>query len=155
MSAPADNRYAGTVSRSIAFFVDATIVVAFTIGVVAVVAVAGLIFGRPPRHLGSLLVITPPISMVCYSAAFWALAGRTPGTALLGLRVARVDGHPVSFLRALIRALMVVCLPIGFLWSIVDRRHQALHDKVAGTIVVRDLPGVAALVSVTAEDRAG
>jgi uncharacterized RDD family membrane protein YckC len=118
-----------------------------TAGVIAVVEIAGIVFGRLPSHLVPVLLIAPPALLVCYCAAFWALAGRTPGAALLGLRVSRVDGHAVSFPRALIRALIVVCFPIGFLWSIVDRRHQALHDEVGGTVVVRDLPRPAAVAS--------
>jgi uncharacterized RDD family membrane protein YckC len=31
-------------------------------------------------------------------------------------------------------------LPIGALWSVVDRRGQALHDKLARTLVVRTAP---------------
>jgi uncharacterized RDD family membrane protein YckC len=30
--------------------------------------------------------------------------------------------------------------PIGALWCLVDRRHQAIHDKLARTAVVRTAP---------------
>ena len=38
----------------------------------------------------------------------------------------------VAFVRAVTQAL-VLC---GILWSLVDSRRQALHDKVAGTVVI-------------------
>ena len=72
----------------------------------------------------------------------WSRFGTTPGKLLLELRVvdARTGAHP-GVVQALIRYIgyLVSALPLGlgFLWAIFDRRHQALHDKLAGTRVVR------------------
>ncbi len=83
-----------------------------------------------------------PALLVSYDVVFWGLTGRTPGMALLGVRVTSTAGRPVSWTAALIRAVVLAYFPIGSLWSIVDRRHQAVHDKLARTVVVRtvDLP---------------
>jgi uncharacterized RDD family membrane protein YckC len=35
---------------------------------------------------------------------------------------------------------VLACFPIGALWLLVDRRRQALHDKIARTVVVRPAP---------------
>ena len=67
--------------------------------------------------------------------------GRTPGKRLFGLRVARLDGRPLSWWDSFERAgsygaSAATCL-MGFLQAIRDPNRQALHDKVAGTVVVR------------------
>jgi uncharacterized RDD family membrane protein YckC len=70
--------------------------------------------------------------------------GRTPGKAAFGIRVATVDGRPVSFGSVAIRTLFRVVdfLPavyaIGAIVVMVSARNQRLGDLVAGTVVVRD-----------------
>ena len=72
----------------------------------------------------------------------WARYGATPGKLLLELRVvdARTGERP-GWIRALIRcvgyAVSALPLGLGFLWAAFDRQGQALHDKLAGTRVVR------------------
>ena len=74
--------------------------------------------------------------------------GRTLGKAALGIRVLRAeDALRVSYGRALGRglsfevlALFAFPLFISFLWPLWDKRRQALYDKMADTIVVRDVP---------------
>ncbi len=69
------------------------------------------------------------------TAVMVALFGFTPGKALMGVRVVRLDGKPmVGPLRAIPRTLLTaVILPAAF--SDVDGR--GLHDNVTGTVVVR------------------
>jgi uncharacterized RDD family membrane protein YckC len=144
MIEPATARYAGVVSRGIAFGIDAFIVVMATAVAVAVVSVVASALNPNPRGLADVIVlalaVAPPVLLVLYDATLCALTGRTPGKALLGLRVVRTDGRPVSLPSALVRALLLVIVTVGTLWSIVDRRHQGLHDKVAGTVVIYDGP---------------
>lgn len=60
--------------------------------------------------------------------------GVTPGMALVGIRVARVDGATmVGPLRALVRAVLVAVIIPAVIWD-VDQRGW--HDKAARTIVV-------------------
>jgi uncharacterized RDD family membrane protein YckC len=63
------------------------------------------------------------------------LAGRTPGHAMVGLRVARLDGlgRP-GFSRAVVRTLLLLAA-VPALLSDVDGR--GLHDRAAGTVVLR------------------
>lgn len=64
-----------------------------------------------------------------------SLAGFTPGMALLGLRVVRMDGTPmVGPLRAIPRTLLTALVIPAAIW---DRDGRAWHDKVAGTILLR------------------
>ena len=136
--------YAGFVSRTWAFLADAAVVALVAFGAVAVVALVTLVVGAQGRHLArtmaSVLAVALPALLAVYAGAFWALAGRTPGMALLGLRVVSTAGRPARWLSCAIRAVVLAYFPIGALWCLVDRRHQAIHDKLARTAVVRTVP---------------
>ncbi len=72
-----------------------------------------------------------------------SLAGRTFGKWVTGLRIERLDGTPISFLRACLRhfvgyALTLLTFGLGFLFAAFNLHGRALHDYVAGTVVVRD-----------------
>jgi uncharacterized RDD family membrane protein YckC len=64
----------------------------------------------------------------------------TPGKLACGIRIVDVDGAPVGVVRSLARfAASVPSIGLfgaGFLPAAWTRRRQALHDLVAGTIVV-------------------
>lgn len=63
------------------------------------------------------------------------VAGRTLGMYLLGLQVVRVDAsRAVSPAQAVVRtALLMVLVPA----LISDRDGRGLHDRLAGTVVIR------------------
>jgi uncharacterized RDD family membrane protein YckC len=134
---------AGIVSRSLAFGIDATIVVlATSIGALAVQAIVRvLVRGEARFDLGTLWLLTLPGIFGVYCVTFWVLAGRTLGKAALGLRVVPMDGGPLRFRTAVLRALGYVVsafFMIGFAWIAVDRREQGFHDKIARTYVIYD-----------------
>ncbi len=144
MTAPTGAGYAGVVSRTVAFGVDAVVITAVTIGVVAgiqlIVSVVSIDLHGLVEVTSPLLVAVLPALLAFYDFVFWGLAGRTPGMALLGVRVTTTTGRPVPWRSALIRAVVLGYFPIGSLWCLVDRRHQAVHDKLARTVVVRAVP---------------
>lgn len=65
----------------------------------------------------------------------------TIGKALIGIKVSDEQGHRISLLRANARywakILSTFTLGFGYLMAGFTRRKQALHDFVAGTLVVR------------------
>ena len=73
---------------------------------------------------------------------FWN--GRTLGKWLMQIRVVRLNGKPISWWNAFERFHgYVSCLLgglIGFLQVFWDPQKQGHHDKIAETVVVRDLP---------------
>jgi uncharacterized RDD family membrane protein YckC len=86
----------------------------------------------------------PPLSMLialAYFAGMWAWKQTTIGGIVVGLKVVRVDGRPVTFVTALVRALAgvlsVIIVFLGILWIGWDVEKQGWHDKIAGTVVVR------------------
>lgn len=69
--------------------------------------------------------------------------GQGLGKRVAGIRVVRLaDGGDPGWRWGLVRTLgyLVCSVPVGlgFLWAARDPRHQGWHDKLAGTIVVRD-----------------
>ena len=85
-----------------------------------------------------LRLVVPPIGTV----VFWILRGATPGKMAVSARVvdATTGGKP-SIQRLIIRYLCyyvsLIPLGLGFFWVAFDPRKQGLHDKLAGTVVVR------------------
>lgn len=70
-----------------------------------------------------------------------AVGGQTIGKMLTGIRIVKSNGSGVSFGTILIRHLLgyfltVITFGLGFLLSVFGRNGRALHDLVAGTIVV-------------------
>ncbi len=93
--------------------------------------------GLPGRGLWLLGMI------LSAQALFWTFLAATPGMFLLGCQVLRAGGGGrLSLPRSLVRAtglwLGLACLGIGVLWIIRDPRNQGLHDKLAGSVVVRE-----------------
>jgi uncharacterized RDD family membrane protein YckC len=75
-----------------------------------------------------------------YFAWFWTHGGQTLPMKTWRLRLVRHDGAPVSLARALHRYVLATlglfALGLGFLWALVDRDRQFLHDRLAGTAIV-------------------
>jgi uncharacterized RDD family membrane protein YckC len=68
----------------------------------------------------------------------------TFGKALLGLKVARINGGRISILRSLGRELAKILssavFMVGYIMAAFTGRKQALHDLVASTYVIREGP---------------
>jgi uncharacterized RDD family membrane protein YckC/cytoskeletal protein CcmA (bactofilin family) len=84
--------------------------------------------------------------LATYGAIMWKLKGTTVGGIVCDLKVVRIGGAPLDWGTAVVRALgcflsLVIC-GLGFIWIAVDHEHQAWHDKIAGTVVVRVPKGV-------------
>lgn len=72
---------------------------------------------------------------------FPMLSGQSIGKMLTGLQIIKADGSSASFRNLLLRHLVgypltALTLGLGFVFSFLNPRGRALHDLVAGTIVV-------------------
>jgi uncharacterized RDD family membrane protein YckC len=91
---------------------------------------------------GGLLLLALFAVQWLYFLVFEGLRGRTPGKAVVGLRVVTVTGRPIGFAHAALRNLLRAAdaLPtgylLGFLAMAFSSRFQRLGDLVAGTVVV-------------------
>jgi uncharacterized RDD family membrane protein YckC len=138
--AQAGRAYGGFWRRGIAAAIDwllIGVVVSFSIGYHGQLA---------PPHATVKVVVYYALAVLVvwlYFAAMEASAWRaTLGKLVVGVRVTTLDGQRIGFGRATARVLAKfgLSLPplgLGFVLAGVDARKQALHDKVAGTLVVR------------------
>jgi uncharacterized RDD family membrane protein YckC len=97
------------------------------------------------RQIRIILPVIIPLGlalMLAYFAFFHAIWGQTIGKMIFGLRVVRTDGQPLSFLRALARALgyILSAIPffLGFLWVAFSPRKRSWHDALTDTMVTRE-----------------
>ena len=79
-----------------------------------------------------------------YSVLFWIYLEGTPGKRLLRLKVLdERTGHKLSFGQAALRYIgyipSTLVFFLGFIWIAFDRKKQGWHDKIAKTVVVREL----------------
>lgn len=114
------------------------------LGALAAVALAALSDPLGPDWTAVVGAVGGFALLFLYDVA-WELLndGRTPGKALLGLRVVRDDGRRVDGASSALRNLLrLVELPLAYAPGIImvtlTRRHQRLGDLVAGTLVVRE-----------------
>lgn len=90
-----------------------------------------LAFTRPPGQGYTAAVL---ITFVIERVVLTALTGHSLGQRAVGISVRRLDGKPVGFSRAFIRTILVIAaVPVFF----VDRDGRGLHDRAAGTVLVR------------------
>jgi uncharacterized RDD family membrane protein YckC len=77
-----------------------------------------------------------------YFAQAYSTSGQTLGKRALQIRVVPIDGAPLTWAKGILRTVSYLLsgLPFGwgFLLSLWDADRQAGHDKIAGTLVVRD-----------------
>ena len=130
----------GVMSRRVwAWLIDA-LAIAVIAGVLWLLLVA---FGLLTLGLGLPLLGLLPVVPLAYHVGFVAAPGSaTPGQALMGLTVRRdEDLGPPSLAQAGLFTLgLYVTLAAGVVWLVValfTARGRALHDIVAGVVVVR------------------
>jgi len=140
---------AGFWIRGLAFLVDAILVTVLVwIGGALVqgsVWIGGAFSSAPDPALEWLESAAGMILALLIEAAYFTLtvghSGQTPGKRLLRLKVIRVNGEAVgfglAFVRWLAQGISFLALGVGFLMIAFTRNKQGLHDKIAGTLVVR------------------
>jgi len=137
-----DIERAGVASRILAITIDVVLVgITYTLLLLAAVAA----FGDIEEVAGAVLAVVFSLGLYLgWFCLFETLWQRTPGKSMLGLRVIAVDGTPVRFPQAFLRAVAGIVdfllIPIGFIaltTTLLTPRDQRLGDLMAGTLVVR------------------
>jgi uncharacterized RDD family membrane protein YckC len=145
---------AGIGSRVVAAIIDYTIlVVGYLIVIIGGGTAAALVVPDVgngswiddrviPYLLGALVILLTFFGWWGYFILFELLwNGQSPGKRILGLRVVRAEGQPVSAVASLVRNLLRVVdlfLGIGIVTMVIDRQSRRLGDFAAGTLVVRE-----------------
>jgi uncharacterized RDD family membrane protein YckC len=96
------------------------------------------------------VMVLPPVPFIGflallgfgYMAAFTVAGGQTIGKMMFSLRVIGDDGRPVDAAGGMIRALGCMLVPVtlglSYLPALFTSDHRAIHDRLAGTRVVRE-----------------
>jgi predicted flap endonuclease-1-like 5' DNA nuclease/uncharacterized RDD family membrane protein YckC len=84
----------------------------------------------------AIAVLTGPIYFIFLATA----GGQTIGKYVMGVRVVRLDGKPMSYWDGTLRwfGYLASLLPLGlgFFWVVIDDRRRGFHDKIARTCVI-------------------
>lgn len=137
--------YAGLVTRTIAFALDAAVVNALALAVAGVLTLCMSLLHLPHDVAVVAAVIGGVVWFawaVGYFAVFWSTTGQTPGDRVLGIRVrdARDPAAQIPLRRALLRCVGLVlgAIPLfaGYVPVLLDERRRAFHDWLARTVVV-------------------
>ncbi|KVW98940.1 RDD family protein [Thiobacillus denitrificans] len=103
-----------------------------------IIPVVGEMHAAWQRHLFQFYIVGV---LFAYFSAFWLRSGQTLAMKTWRIRLVDQNGGRISFKQALLRfclALFGLLLAgIGFWWALIDRDRQFLHDRVAGTRLVR------------------
>lgn len=116
-------------TRLVAWLIDTVIIGVPTL-------IVGMIL---PMPLGNLLGL---VAGIAYQVYFWTSTGQTPGKMAMGLKVVSAEtGELLDTGGAAIRYVgyIVSGIPfaLGYLWVIWDPKHEAWHDKIARTKVIK------------------
>jgi uncharacterized RDD family membrane protein YckC len=149
--------YAGFWLRLVAFLIDAIVLhFVFTIVTwpfIASMGIRGIMRGRIPtspdeliplmRGLFHLFLIRTVLNWLYYALLESSAWQATLGKKALGLEVTDMQGMRISFGRAtgrfFAKIISGIILFIGFIMAGFTERKQALHDMIAGTLVIRKL----------------
>ena len=127
--------------------VSAAVIDLVTITLIGVVLLVGLALARylvtgPPLNAATASRLLEAVGTtglaIAYLTAGWAIAGRTVGMQVLGLRLVGREGTLLRPLIAFLRAVFCLAFPVGLLWILVSRRNASLQDLVFRSTVIYD-----------------
>ena len=140
--------YAGFQLRAVAFILDFVVMMSFlllffTIAFLPVILAGGSnISSSEERWIAMVFLIYIPFVLFAFFV-LWAWRGQSIGMMAVGIEVTDRDGEPLSPGRAAVRSLVwplsMLPLAIGAIPVLVDEERRALHDMLAGTVVL-ELP---------------
>jgi uncharacterized RDD family membrane protein YckC len=89
-----------------------------------------------PIFQGYLLTVS-----AAYYCWFWLHGGQTLAMKTWRLRLVRYDGGSIGLLQAILRFVLaligIAAAGAGLIWALFDRDRQFLHDRLAGTRIIR------------------
>ena len=149
---PGASLYAGFWRRFVAWILDTLLtgvcagIIGFALGFIYALVVIVPSGPKPPQEQMLVLQIIVQAIVIVLCWLYFALMERsslqaTLGKMAIGIRVTDLDGKRISFARAtgrhfgkIISGLMLL---IGYIMAGFTEKKQALHDMMAGTLVVR------------------
>lgn len=135
--------YAGFWIRAAAMIIDAVLLSSVNVAFSLFLFVPATRSQDPTRIFSGLLgySLISMVIAVAYECGFLVKKGATPGKLVLGLRVIRDNGGPITWGLAIGRyfgkIVSQLALCIGFLMVAWDEQKRSLHDRLCDTRVVR------------------
>jgi uncharacterized RDD family membrane protein YckC len=98
------------------------------------------------KYVGGFIAL---VAYAAYMVLMLSRSGQTIGNRAVGTRVVNAETGQMlttgralgrwaaSFLFSFFWFLVLLPIILDFLWPLWDAKHQTLHDKIAGTLVVR------------------
>ena len=136
-----DVEYAGFWLRAGATIIDTILMMVIIVPVLTIIYGKGY-WASEAVFLGAWDLLFNYILPAIVVIVFWIVKSATPGKILLEIAIvdAETGGKPSNAqLIGRYFAYYVSALPImlGFIWVGLDKRKQGWHDKLAGTVVVK------------------
>ena len=139
-------RFGGFMVDSIILFAVFAVLAPMFLGASVVELLDEIEVGNQSRNSALL----DAVLTISYETVLIGAFATTIGKKLLGLSTIRIDGSPVSFKRSFVRAaakaaalgivpgwMVLVLIAVNVLMVAIRSDKRALHDLVAGTVVVR------------------
>jgi uncharacterized RDD family membrane protein YckC len=139
-----EQKYAGFWIRVVASLIDTVLI--FLVILPFLIAIYGkeyldLMWESAYVGMWDILLsyIFPAIAVIM----FWVYRSATPGKMMLKMKIVdEKTGGTISTRQGIVRYIgyYVACLPLmlGIIWVGIDKRKRGLHDKMAGTVVIRE-----------------
>lgn len=129
--------------RGLALCYEALLLLALLLaGALPFVLVAGAVDHIGARPLFQLYLVA---LTALYFVWQWRHGGQTLAMKTWRIRVVTREGAPLDWSHAARRYLFALCgtllLGAGFLWALVDRERLFLHDRLAGTRIIKEEGG--------------
>jgi uncharacterized RDD family membrane protein YckC len=100
--------------------------------------VVGELHAHWQRHLFQGYILSV---LFIYFSTFWLRSGQTLAMKTWRIRLVQQNGDPLTLKLAAIRFVLaltgILLAGIGLWWALIDRDKQFLHDRIAGTRLVR------------------
>lgn len=137
------NEYAGFWIRVAAFIIDSILVVILVMPIATLFGLGSTSFDSDNVATITIGVTLNYVLPAAVILLFWVYKSATPGKLLLNMRIldAETGGKPSTkqFIgRYLAYYVSMLVFFLGFVWVGIDERKQGWHDKLAGTVVIRN-----------------
>jgi len=94
-----------------------------------------------PTISGPLFQMGWAFTLLVFYCYFWIKAGQTVGMKAWRLKLISTTDKPLTIAQCVLRFFLglisLACGGIGFLWVLIDKNNDALHDKLCKTRMIR------------------
>lgn len=141
--------YAGFWRRFAAAFIDSVVLIVCSVPIITIISLSVVNSAKTPEELEQIKtnlelfgnIFTSTVGWLYFSLMESSNKQATLGKMAMGIYVTDLNRNRISFGRAtgryLGKTISALTLAIGFLMAGFTKKKQALHDKMAGCLVVR------------------